>query len=224
MSILPVNAIFSGVQSDGFWFGTPSLVIQLMDHPLAAIAAIESHDGSYPFPEWDLDPVNEISFDKLLTIRGSTPKFSYIGSTTLTTLALSFRERHVLIVGRELGLHDIASLAKPLLDAGRTVQIETTAMASALVIDRSWVTLLTLPSREAATPLQPDNTNRPNEVLACVRWRPDLDRAEAAYANRKMTVWLRPSQHAEAGIYRQCIAVATRHAGWRVIRPSKNGT
>ncbi len=220
MSILPVNAVFSGLQTDGHYLGTPALVIQLMNHPLAA-AASDTHDGAYPLPEWDLDPAHEISFDKLLTIRGSSPRFSYVGTSTLSTLALSYRERHVVIVGRELGLHDVVPLAKPLLDAGRTVQIETTAMAPSLLIDKAWITLLLLPSRDHVHTFQPENASRPNEVLACVRWRSDLDRAEATYANRRMTVWLQPSAHAEVGVYRQCLAVATRHAGWRVIRPSK---
>lgn len=220
MSILPVNAVYSGVQTDGHFLGTPALLIQVMDHPLAAFAP-DNHDGAYPLPQWDLDPAHEISFDKLLTLRGDSPRFSYVGTQTLSTLALSYRERHVVIVGRELGLHDIAPLVKPLLDAARTVQIETTAMAPSLVIDKAWITLLLLPSRDTAAVFHPENASRPNEVLASVRWRSDLDRAEASYANRRATVWLQPSAHAEVGIYRQCLAVATRHPGWRVIRPSK---
>lgn len=223
MAILPVNAVFSGIQTDGYWIGTPALIVQLMDHPLTAISPVDGHDGFCLLPEWELDPANEISFDKLLTIRGSSPRFSYIGALTLATLALSYRERHILIVGRELGRHDLAPLVKPLLDAGRAVQIETTAMAPGLVIDRAWITLLLQPSRVATSEFKPENITRPNEVLVSVRWRSDLDRAESTYANRKMTVWLRPSQHAEAGIYRQCTAVATRHPGWRVTVPGSHG-
>ncbi len=220
MSILPVNAIFSGIQTDGYFLGTPSLIIQLMDHPQAAIAVPESHDGSYPLPEWDHDPANEISFNRLVSLRGSSPHFANVGATSLTTLALTFRERHVLIVGRELGLHDIGVLVQLLLDAGRSVQIETTALAPSLAIARTWLTLLMLPSKiKEATP--PDALSRPNEVLACIRSRTDLDRTEGLYANRKVPVWLRPSQHAEGGIFRQCLAVATRHPGWRVIRPGR---
>lgn len=223
MATLPVNAIYAGLQPDGHFTGTPALVIQIMDHPRAATTAPqEGLDGSYPLPEWDLDTANEVSFDKLLIRRGSSPHFANVGAATLAALAVSYRERHVLIVGRELGHHDIALLARLLLEAGRSVQIETTAMAPSLLIANTWATLLALPSRQVPTSAAEAGTGlpcRPNEVLASIRWRGDLDRAETSFANRKLPVWLRPSMYAEDGIYRQCLAVATRHPGWRVMRP-----
>jgi hypothetical protein len=223
VATLPVNAIYSAMQPDGHFTGTPALIIQLMDHPLAAIVPPEALDGTFLLPEWDLDQANEVSFDKLLARRtNSSPHFAYVGPSTLAALALSYHERHVLIAGRELGRHDIASLVKLLLAAGRTVQIETNLMDPALVIPDTWVTLLALPSRSTAAPeFKPENAGRPDEILASIRWRSDLDRAETTYANRRFPVWLRPSLYAEDGIYRQCVAVATRHAGWRVTRTAK---
>lgn len=221
MSILPVNAVFSGIQTDGTYLGLPTLIIQIMDHPDAAIAVPESHDGSYPLPEWDFDSANEISFDKLITIRSGSPRFSYVGTSTLATLALSFRERHVLVVGRELGLHDVGPLVGLLQNAGRHVQIETTALSATLTIPSAWLSLLVLPSKSKDAVIEPDGVGRPNEILACIRSRVDLDRIEGTYGNRRIPVWLRPSQHADAGIFRQCLAIATRHSGWRVVRPAK---
>lgn len=221
MTTLPVNSIASGMQQDGHWAGTPALIIQLMEHPLAAIPAAESLDGSFPLVEWSLDPVNEVSLNKLLTRRANSPHFSYVGPTTLAEIARSYRERHILIVCREPGRHDIGALVKPMLAAGRSVQVETTMMTASLVIEDLWITLLVLPNT-APDDYRPENAGRPDEVLACIRRKIDLERAENQFANRRMPVWLRLSPFAEDGIYRQCLAVATRHAGWRVTRPAKS--
>lgn len=220
MTTLPVNSIFSGMQQDGHWAGTPTLIIQLMEHPLAALLTSDSLDGSFPLVEWSLDSANEVSLNKLLARHGNSPHFSYVGPTTLAEIARSYRERHILVVAREPGRHDIAALVKPLLAAGRSVQVETTMMTASLVITNLWITLLVLPN----TPVddyRTENAGRPDEVLACIRRRDDLQRTETLFANRKMPVWLRPSPLAEDGIYRQCVAVATRHSGWRVTRPAK---
>jgi hypothetical protein len=222
---LPVNAIFSGMQSDGHWAGTPALIIHLMQHPLAPQLPPESLDGSFPLMEWDIDPANEVSMNRLLDRRGpnSSAHFAYVGAVTLASIASSYRERHVLIIGRDPGFHELGPLVKLLLAADRAVQIETTTMMPSLVIPSAWVTLLALPSRTAtAENTNPENATRPDEILACIRWKSDLDRTELIYGNRKAPVWLRPSSMADDGIYRQCVAVATRHAGWRVMRPSRS--
>lgn len=219
-AVLPINAIFSGIQTDGFWAGTPTLIIQVMDHRGASIAPTEALDGTTLLPAWDLDEANEVSIDKLLQRRGnSSPHFTRIGVPRMSALALSYHERHVLLVGRELGLHDVAPFAAQLLASGRSVQIETTVMSPNLAVPKAWVTLITLPSRSG--PVAAGMTEFPDEALACVRWRTDLDRAEATFANRKLPVFLRPSAYAEGGIYRQCIAIASRHAGWRVVTPQQ---
>jgi len=221
--MLPVNAIYGGMQPDGHWAGTPTLIIHLMQHPLAPLPAPESLDGSYPLVEWDTDAANEVSMNRLLERRGVSAHFASVGAMTLATIASSYRERHVLIVGRDPGLHDLAPLVKPLVAAGRTVQIETTAMTPSLVIPDAWVTLLALPSRTAtAENTNPENATRPDEILACIRWKADLERTELVYGRRKAPVWLRPSAFADEGIYRQCVAVASRHAGWRVMRPFRS--
>ena len=225
MSTLPVNAIYSGMQPDGHWGGAPTLIIQLMDHPDTALPPIESLDGSYPLAEWTFDSANEVSLNKLLSRRPGvcSPHFARLGASTLTVLITSYREPHVMFIGRDPGRYDLAPLVTQLLAAGRTVQIEATALSAALAIPKAWITLLALPSRTVTSiDPAPSDAAAPNEVLASVRWKADLDRTELIYANRRIPVWLRPTAWAEDGMYRQCIAVATRHAGWRVIPPSRS--
>lgn len=218
--MLPVNAMYSGMQPDGHWAGTPTLVIHLMQQMLAPLPAPESLDGSYPLVEWEIDAANEVSMNRLLERRGSSAHYTNVGAMTLATIAASYRERHVLVVGRDLGQHELAPLVRQLLAAGRTVQVETTTMTPSLVIPGAWLTLLALPSRTAtAENTDPQNADRADEILACIRWKADLDRSELVYGRRKAPVWLRPSAFADEGIYRQCVAVASRHAGWRVMRP-----
>lgn len=215
MTSIAVNTIHSGMQMDGHWTGTPSLMVQLMDHPSAPSVIV---DAAYPTAEWDYAPANEIAVTKLLSRRNgaTSPHFSLVGSGALAEIIHSFRERHVVLFCREPGRWDLAPLISLLRSAGRTIQILTTVMAECWQPPEVWVSLVSLPDKQPAGGPEP-HAQWPSEVLACIRWRSDLDRAEAMYSRMGM-VWLRPSPLAEDGIYRQCIAVATRHLGWRVTR------
>lgn len=191
-----------------------------MEHhrPNPRLLSDDSLDGAFPLPDWDFDEANEISQSQMLAKRigDSTPHFAYIGTTTLATIACSYRERHIVLIGREPNCHDIAPLVKLLLDAGRQVQIETGGRHP-VTADRAWVTLRSLPTGI----IIPEAASRADEVLACIRSRADLERAEQMFGRRRIPVWLRPSQSAEPGMYRQCFAVATRHLGWRVVEAGR---
>lgn len=215
MTAIAVNAIHSGMQLDGHWTGTPSLMVQLMDHPTAPSVIV---DGAYPIAEWDYSQPNEIAITKLLSRRNgaTSPHFSTVGPGALAEIIHSFRERHVVLFCREPARWELGPLIYLLRSAGRTVQVLTTVMSESLQPPDVWVSLVALPSLVPAG--EPEAHARwPSEVLACIRWRSDLDRCEALFSRMGM-IWLRPSPLAEDGIYRQCIAVATRHLGWRVTR------
>lgn len=216
MSSIAVNAIHSGLQLDGHWSGTPSLMVQLMDHPSAP--ALGLFDTAYPTAEWDYEQANEIAITKLLTRRNgaTSPHFSIVGPGALAEILRSFRERHVVLFCRDPARWDLTPLVALLRSAGRSVQVLTTVMSDSLELPDFWTSLVAMPDRQPAGDTEPC-PQCPSEVLACIRWRSDLDRAEALYSRMGM-VWLRPSRLAEDGIYRQCIAVATRHLGWRVTR------
>lgn len=220
MLILPVNAIYSGILPDGHWTGSPTLVIQLMEHFPADRQQAESPGGSDFMPEWSLDTANEVSLNKLLSRHPgvASPHFARVGEATLAMLVTSYHEPHVMLIGRDPGQYDLASLVARLLSAGRSVQIEATALSASLAIPDAWITLLSLPSRTVTSiDPAPPGAVRPNEVLASIRWKADLDRVELIYARGAAPVWLRPTASAEEGMYRQCVAVATRHAGWRAM-------
>lgn len=215
MTSIAVNAIHSGLQMDGHWSGTPSLMVQLMDHPAAQGPSLL--DAAYPIAEWDYEQPNEIAITKLLSRRNgaTSPHFSLVGSGALAEIIHSFRERHVVLFCRDPARWELAPLIALLRSAGRTIQVLTTVMSDSWE-PRVWVSLVAMPNRQPAGNPEPC-PQCPSEILACIRWRSDLDRAEALYSRMGM-VWLRPSALAEDGIYRQCIAVATRHLGWRVTR------
>lgn len=219
MTTIAVNAIHSGMQMDGHWSGTPSLMVQLMDHPTSPVPEYYI-DTAYPTAGWNYEAANEVSLNKLLNRRTGTqsPHFSIVGPGALAEVISSFRERHIVLFCRDPGKWDLPPLLTLLRAAGRSIQILTTVM---LDVDQPglWVSLVALPDKEPVDLTLSLMARWPSEVLACIRWRSDLERAEALYSRMGM-VWLRPSPLAEDGIYRQCVAVATRHMGWRVTRKS----
>lgn len=217
MTTIAVNSIHSGMQMDGHWIGTPSLMVQLMDHASAPVPS-QILDGAYPTAEWDYDPANEIAMTKLLSRRNGarSPHFSIVGAGALAEVISSFRERHVVLFCRDPTRWDLSALIGLLRNSGRSVQLLTTVMPEDIDPRDVWVSLILMPDRQPMDEAA-QRTRWPSEVLACIRWRADLERTEALYSRMGM-VWLRPSSLAEDGIYRQCIAVATRHLGWRVTR------
>lgn len=216
MSSIAVNAIHSGMQMDGHWAGTPSLMVQLMDHPSTPGVML---DGAYPAADWNYDEANEIAITKLLSRRigATSPHFSLVGPGSLAEIINSFRERHVVLFCREPIRWDLDPLIDLLRSAGRSIQVVTMVMSESLKSSDVWVTQVALPDRRPPEENPEALCLWPHEILAGIRWRCDLDRAERLYSRMGM-VWLRPSPMAEDGIYRQCIAVATRHLGWRVTR------
>ena len=220
MTPLPVNALFHGMQPHGAFAGTPSLIIRLMEHPdSTTVIDGEPVDSCYPLPEWEYDEANEVSLTVMLDRRTSGPQFASVAPHRLSVLADGYRERHILILGREPGRHDICPLVEAFLARGRTVQIETTG-GFKVEAPGAWVSLRALPTRRTDG-IIPDAVARANEVLATIRWKTDLDRIELLFSARGTPVWLKPSAFAESWVYRQCVAVATRHTGWRVTRTAR---
>lgn len=210
MSALPVNAILSGIQPDGHWTGTPSLIVGLVSHPDAT--PLPDTVNSLPVPEWKYDAANEVTINRLMTRNGrASPHFANIGPSTLFIWAKSYRERHIVLAGHEAGRHDLAPFIQRMVEASRTVQVITTDLRGCVGLG-AWVTLLALPSQSFALDVY---DTPPDEVVADIRWRADLDRVAALYSN--LPVWLRASPVSDTNVYAQCVAAATKRPAWRVM-------
>lgn len=219
MTSLPVNAIGSGSQLTGYWTGTPALVIRLMENPEASVDPSVDRDA-WPLTDWDFDPNNEISTSRLLGKSSqSTPHFAYFGASVLASLALSYREQHIIFVGREPCGHDLSSVIRLLREGGRQVQVETAGHAKQLppVGHAVWVTLRALPMEDWGG-IDPNVIARADEILVYARTKDDLDRAERLFGKLTTPVWLGPAPCAEPAVYFKCFNVACRHIGWRAFR------
>jgi organic radical activating enzyme len=212
VTTLPVNAIYSSVQLAGHWAGTPALMIRLMTTPDV------TPDESEHDTDWDYDPRNEVSVSRVMA-KGSdaSPHFAYVGANTLAATALNHRERHIVFVGREPHCHDLGGVVHLLREAGRQVQVETAGRVKALAADGAWVTLRALPQADWLN-IDPATVRRADEILAYVRGRADLERANALFGPLTTPVWLSPARSSEPAVYYQCVSMAARHMGWRALR------
>lgn len=218
MSALPVHALYPCVLSDGFWRGTPALVVRLIEHtetPPPPDDELPDDLPSSQFHAYDHD--HAVTLNALLERRGGALRYSMPGPATLAAAVANCRGRHVVLSGREPGRHDIDPVVRALQDVGRAVQIETTGGAP-INAPGAWVTLHVPPARTTRD-LAPGLAERADEVLIAVRWRADFDRAEALFASRPQ-IWLRASAYAEPWVQARCVEVAARHNGWRVRPPT----
>lgn len=212
MSELPVNAILPGIHPSGYWAGTPCLNIHLMT-PDNAVPPDDTDDDDWPMQE-----KNEISFSRLLS-KGAdaSPHYSNVGANTLTAIALNRRERHVVIIGRETGCHDLELFIHLLRLGGRQVQLQTTGRGKIAPPDDAWVTLCARPMLDWSV-IDTLTAKRANEIVGQVRGRPDLDRFDLAFGNTAAPVWLSPARSAEPAVFYQCVSLAAKHVGWRAFR------
>jgi hypothetical protein len=215
MSSLPVNSVTFNIQPDGQWAGVPALMIRLMQNP--EIDVPTGKDGPLqPIADWEYDPSNEISLNKMLGKKFHGPEFSYVGPSTLAKLALTHHRYHIVIHGPEPASHDLTMLVRDLITGGCRVQIDTTGHVRTDV-EGSWTTLRANTMSDWAG-IHPDTIKRADEILVSIRDSADIRRAKAMFGGLNKPVWLRPAPTAESTIFRQCVEAAAEYRQWRAVK------
>src|SRR5690242_8970570 len=118
MSALPVCALYPCVWSDGYWCGTPALVIRLAEHPdTPPPQDDELPDDLPPVQRRVYGPDAAVTLNALLRQGSGSPRYAIVGSATLAATASRYTERHVVISAREPGRHAIDPVVRALQDA-----------------------------------------------------------------------------------------------------------
>ncbi len=134
------------------------------------------------------------------------------------------RARHIVITGGEPALYDLRPLSEIFIEAGRSVQLETSGTHEIRIDPRAFVTVSPKVGMPGGLKVSDDALARADEIKMPVGKPADVERLREVVAgvmaakdvrlDRIPTVWLQPlSQSAKATAL--CVEAATAH-GWRI--------
>lgn len=119
---LPVNEIFSSVQGEGSFTGTPAIFVRLQYCSVGCGFCDTKHT-------WSLDINKEISFNEMLKKTVDAPTWANADAAALSNYLLSQPERLIVITGGEPCNYDLKEITSYLIANGKIVQIETSGTA-----------------------------------------------------------------------------------------------
>lgn len=133
---LKINEMFETIQGEGSFTGMPAIFIRLQGCPVGCPWCDTKHT-------WEINPEREQSVQQVLVKQA--PDDSWFSETADGILRLfatqGYLAKHVVITGGEPAMYDLRPLTSVLIDAGYSVQIETSGTFEILVDDKTWVTL-----------------------------------------------------------------------------------
>jgi 7-carboxy-7-deazaguanine synthase len=214
---LPVNEIFTTIQGEATFTGTPAVFIRLQ----GCAVGCPWCDTKFT---WEVDPANEVAGDDVAakTASGSASWARMTPSALLDRIRRSHPVRHVVITGGEPCDQDLTDLTTVLIRHGLVVQIETSGTAPVRVHPDAWVTLSPKIGMPGGKTVLDEALLRANEIKMPVGKADDVDvlrdllmRLRALDPHSTPLVWLQPlstSRKATA----LCAEEAYRSGSWRV--------
>ena len=186
-----VNEIFASLQGEGAWTGTPSVFVRLQ----GCLCRCPYCDTKY------------------------TRKLGEANDVTLEEAARTADAPHhaTATAGGEPFLFDLTEVSKRLLDAGRTVAVETSATEPARIDARAWVTASPKIGMPGGRKVLTEVLARADEIKMAVEGEKDIEELKnevLPFVSEQALVYVQPvSQSPSATAL--CTQAAMRE-GWRV--------
>jgi 7-carboxy-7-deazaguanine synthase len=131
---LPINEIFSSVQGEGSYTGTPSVFVRLQYCQISCPWCDTKHT-------WQKDDLRKISFAEMLGKQKDSDEWCDTPIETLLAFLTTQPERHIVITGGEPCNYDLTELTSSLLLAGKQPQIETSGTIKVKAHGNTFVTV-----------------------------------------------------------------------------------
>jgi 7-carboxy-7-deazaguanine synthase len=202
----PVNEVFETIQGEATWTGTPSVFIRLQGCPVGCAWCDTKHT-------WEVNETDRVTIPVMLAKDADTPEHSEMSVGDIIGLLEAYTARHVVITGGEPCLYDLTPLTATLLDAGYTVQIETSGTHDIQADDRAWVTVSPKLDMPGGFDVLDAALARANEIKHPVGKGADYDKMRKRilpHVAPGVPVWLQPlSQNRTSTAL--CVNFATQH-------------
>ena len=206
-----VNEIFASLQGEGAWTGTPSVFVRLQ----GCLCRCPYCDTKYT---WKLGEANDVTLEEAAR-KADAPHHATATAEELVSFILEKfpAVRHVVVTGGEPFLFDLTEVSKRLLDAGRTVAVETSATEPARIDARAWVMASPKIGMPGGRKVLTEVLARADEIKMAVEGEKDIEELKnevLPFVSEKALVYVQPvSQSPSATAL--CTQAAMRE-GWRV--------
>lgn len=187
--MLHVNEIFTTIQGEARFTGTPSLFIRLQGCPVGCPWCDTKHT-------WELENEKKVlSFQSMLSKLEDAPTYAEVLPEYLFDYCTKQPISHIVITGGEPFMQDIQSFTKALCDSGYKVQVETSGTRPIHCDDRTWITLSPKIDMPGGFEICNESLRRANEIKMPVENQSDIIRLMALLKNADhpdIDVWLQP--------------------------------
>lgn len=128
----PVNELFVTIQGEGSFTGTPATFVRLQGCPVGCAWCDTKHT-------WSLDEAKSVSLEQVLE-KDAHADESFAWCTVEEILDAT-EVHHVVLTGGEPCLYDLLPLTTALIEAGRSVQVETSGTHEVRVHPETFITV-----------------------------------------------------------------------------------
>ncbi|MBO4221969.1 7-carboxy-7-deazaguanine synthase QueE [Bradyrhizobium neotropicale] len=207
---LPLNELFETIQGEGSKTGMPSTFVRLQGCEVGCPWC----DTKHTWHMTEAAPLLEV-LDKT----GSDARFAWVSVGQLVHLVSERRSRHVVLTGGEPCQYDLETLTAQLLDAGLSVQIETSGTEPVRAEADVFVTLSPKLNMPGGRTIVEATLERADEVKMPIGKLDDVTRLERLLSRRKslltqQQIWLQPLSESQKAT--ELCRQAAAERGWRV--------
>lgn len=207
--VFPINEMFETLQSEASLAGTPSVFIRLQGCGVGCPWCDTKHT-------WEVKPDYRISSAVMMEKQQDAPTYAEMSVIDLISAVEQLQSRHIVLTGGEPCDYDLVELTAALMQAGKTVQIETSGTAPVRVTPGTWVTCSPKVGMPGGFKVLPEVVRWANEVKMPVGKMRDIETLTALLAETgaEGLVFLQPLSTNDKAT-QLCIEEA-RKRGWRV--------
>ncbi len=196
-TIYHINEIFTSLQGEGSFVGTPSIFIRLQGCDVGCPWCDTKHT-------WQCEPSQEIAFSALMILNDNDNDNNNWSGVTLDELIDYLMNKvpyfdnitHIVITGGEPAMQNLHPLCTRLEHLGKQIQLETSGTHKLAITSNTWVTLspkITIPNPKL---ILDENINRANEIKMPIGKKQDIIIFKNFLAihpiNKNVVIYLQP--------------------------------
>lgn len=208
-----VNEIFSSLQGEASWSGTPSVFLRLQGCPVGCGWCDTKHT-------WTAEAKNVIPVITMVAKDEDAPTYSIMNEHNILDTLKDFDGWHVVITGGEPCIYDLRPLTNLLIESGYSAQIETSGTYDIQCHPDTFITVSPKIDMPGGLDVLKESLISADEIKLPVGKKSDVDKLLALLEEYSIdldtmqNVWLQPLSQSEKATD-ICIQIANDF-GWRV--------
>jgi 7-carboxy-7-deazaguanine synthase len=136
LQVYKINEVFESIQGEGAFTGVPSIFVRLQGCPVGCPWCDTKHT-------WTIKGDLNRSAAQVMAEKDESEHWFSSDVTDLFALFAEhkYQAKHIVVTGGEPCMYDLRPLSGAFIDAGYSIQIETSATYEILVHEDAWVTV-----------------------------------------------------------------------------------